>query len=1189
MSSSNTASRSSVEEDSQSLLYNENIAEEAAINAETSVLVAQPEPDSPSVPHEVQINANNVKESAVEKTHAHGSDQAEETVLHISGWQWSWWRLILYILAALCSGGILLLFSFWYPKIYTYGTKRRVKLSDATHVLLKGIDKTWEEVTVSSVLSTFKFSDDKTVFANFAKYVDRNGTIRLFDYRNLRFVYDNDLNTFVKPEFRVSQVPYNDIHKDMSQGIQDAEFIKFSKILFGDNTIVIPIPSILNMLLNEMLHPFYIFQCFSVAVWWAEGYIYYPIAIVFISTTSITTTIYYTRKNLFNLRDMAKSECQVNISRFGNTKQLWSAELIPGDVVELENDISLPCDFLLLSGEAVMNESMLTGESNPVLKQNIPHSNDTFIPQLHKKHTLFCGTKVMQLKCKSGGQKVVGLVIRTGFGTTKGNLFNSILFPKPIKFKVYRDSLVFVALMAAIAIAAFIWSSVNLVADGYDAAEVVLSSLDLITIAIPPALPLVLTIGVGFAINRLRQAEVFCTSPQRVNYCGKINLMCFDKTGTLTEDDLSVLGVQPATSHGFSELASNVPSVDPGFLDVLVSTHSVSKINGVYLGHPVDVRMFESTKWSMEDTPAEVDTSKTSQPVLATYINPTNEDKIEVLRRFEFEPALQRMSVVIRKKDKVILCTKGSPEVIRTLCTPDCIPADFEAALRNYAQKGLYVLGCAYREISEDELNGKHIESLKRDTLETTLHFGGLLLFENKLKPETPAVIEELHGAEIKILMITGDNVHTAIAVARNCDLIDAARPVYIGDATHDTFTLTSVDNPSDHQSLDELLHFVSQNATPKKNMFGAVAKANQLSYEIALTGKAIKYIVEHNHHQIFLFSRIFARTSPDQKQLLCEYLMDMGFFVGMCGDGTNDCGALKAAHAGLALSDAEASVVAPFTSKKKSISDVIIMIKEGRCALQTSFVAFKYMIAYPVLQLLSAVRLYQISSVLGDFQYLFDDIIIVLPLAMLMCYTEAWPTLGKRAPASSLFTPRILLSIVFELTLHVGMMIAVNIYAERQSWFIPIEDLVTGGADALEDQVKCMENFVTFTFTNFCYVSTALSLSSAKPFRKWFFSNWWFTAYLIIAWLLCSLILLIPPGISILELQHHGIPESFKFMMWLLAWLTMLFAWAVDCMVIEGPIGQAVEKWLTGGKMDSKDFEMEMFTDISKKKSDSM
>lgn len=121
----------------------------------------------------------------------------------------------------------------------------------------------------------------------------------------------------------------------------------------------------------------------------------------------------------------------------------------------------------------------------------------------------------------------------------------------------------------------------------------------------------------------------------------------------------------------------------------------------------------------------------------------------------------------------------------------------------------------------------------------------------------------------------------------------------------------------------------------------------------------------------------------------------------------TNDCGALKVAHIGLALSDAEASVVAPFTryfsmkfhwnfhSKKKVIGDVVKLIAEGRCALHTryslnmrvspniSFVAFKYMMMYPLIQLMSALILLNSYSILGDFQYLYTDIWLTLPLAI--------------------------------------------------------------------------------------------------------------------------------------------------------------------------------------------------------------
>ena len=98
-----------------------------------------------------------------------------------------------------------------------------------------------------------------------------------------------------------------------------------------------------------------------------------------------------------------------------------------------------------------------------------------------------------------------------------------------------------------------------------------------------------------------------------------------------------------------------------------------------------------------------------------------------------------------------------------------------------------------------------------------------------------------------------------------------------------------------------------------------------------------------------------------------------------MCGDGANDCGALKAAHAGIALSDSEASVASPFTSKEASISCVPELIRQGRCALVTSFGIFKYMAAYSLTQFISVMILYEIGTNLTDFQVNCSLIIVTM------------------------------------------------------------------------------------------------------------------------------------------------------------------------------------------------------------------
>lgn len=108
---------------------------------------------------------------------------------------------------------------------------------------------------------------------------------------------------------------------------------------------------------------------------------------------------------------------------------------------------------------------------------------------------------------------------------------------------------------------------------------------------------------------------------------------------------------------------------------------------------------------------------------------------------------------------------------------------------------------------------------------------------------------------------------------------------------------------------------------------------------------------------------------SPDEKHELVEKLQTLDYCVGFCGDGANDCGALKAADVGVSLSEAEASVAAPFTSRSFEISCVLQLIREGRAALVTSFSCFKYMALYSAIQFITVSILYRWGCNLGDFQ----------------------------------------------------------------------------------------------------------------------------------------------------------------------------------------------------------------------------
>lgn len=187
----------------------------------------------------------------------------------------------------------------------------------------------------------------------------------------------------------------------------------------------------------------------------------------------------------------------------------------------------------------------------------------------------------------------------------------------------------------------------------------------------------------------------------------------------------------------------------------------------------------------------------------------------------------------------------------------------------------------------------------------------------------------------------------------------------------------------------------------------------------------------------------IFARMSPDLKQHLVGELQRADYYVAMCGDGANDCGALKIAHCGISLSDSEASVASPFTSRQSNISCVLDVIKEGRAALVTSFGIFKFMAAYSLVQFISVMILYSIDTNLTDIQFLYIDLVLISSFAFFFGKTKSTKkALTKQVPENSLVSRLTILSIFFQIVIMAVLQAVALVTVRNQSWFIPYEEL---------------------------------------------------------------------------------------------------------------------------------------------------
>ncbi|KFZ47551.1 putative cation-transporting ATPase 13A2, partial [Antrostomus carolinensis] len=353
----------------------------------------------------------------------------------------------------------------------------------------------------------------------------------------------------------------------------------------------------------QVLNPFYIFQVFSIVLWVCDAYYYYAACIFLISTISLGLSLYETRKQSSTLQNMAKMSVGVRVRRPGGEEMVVSSvDLVPGDCISLPTDGTLvPCDAALLTGECMVNESMLTGESVPVMKTPLPAGSQAastiYSPEEHRRHTLFCGTQVIQAKSYMGSD-VLAVVTRTGFCTAKGDLISSILYPKPVSFKFYKDAVKFILFLAILAFIGTLYSILILVKNQVPVGQIIIRALDLVTVIVPPALPAAMTVGTIYAQNRLKKRGIFCISPPRINLCGKIRLVCFDKTGTLTEEGLDVWGVVPLENNYFMPIIHEPRCLPAGsLLYALATCHTVSLLRAQPIGDPVDLKMVESTGW----------------------------------------------------------------------------------------------------------------------------------------------------------------------------------------------------------------------------------------------------------------------------------------------------------------------------------------------------------------------------------------------------------------------------------------------------------------------------------------------------------------------------------------------------------------------------------------------------------------
>jgi len=580
-------------------------------------------------------------------------------------------------------------------------------------------------------------------------------------------------------------------------------------------------------------------------------------AIVVLNAILGTVQEYRAEEAIEALRKMTSLKARV--LRDGKVQEIAAAELVPGDIVLLETGDKVPADARIVE---IMNlatqEAALTGESTPVHKTaDVLHDHAAIADQ---HNMAFSGTIVT-----NGHARAV--VVGTGMSTEMGKIARLIKEtehePTPLQKKLSSLSKLLGIIVVLIAIVIFTAGVVY----GLPAFEMFLAAVALAVAAIPEGLPAVVTVALAVGVQRMAKRNALVRKLPSVETLGACTVICSDKTGTLTHNQMTVKHVyanqQSIAVSGAGYAPEGKFMKDPKDFDMLLKIGALN--NNAQLAQ-------EGKDWKVIGDPTEgaLLVSARKAGIDTGELN----KKAPRIKEIEFTSERKLMTTVHKFGGKLLVCTKGAPEVLVKLCTKQLVHgklARFSHADANnvlamgeaYACKALRVLAFAYKEIAP---GGK-------GKLEDDLVFAGLQAMIDPPRHEVKEAIQKCRTAGIKVVMITGDHLSTAKAIAKELGIEGKA--------------ITGVE-------LDHL---------------------TDLDAQVENIG-------------------VYARVNPAHKIHIVEAFQKRKHVVAMTGDGVNDAPALKKADLGIAMGIAGTDVAKEASAMvlaDDNFASIVKAVEEGR------------------------------------------------------------------------------------------------------------------------------------------------------------------------------------------------------------------------------------------------------------------
>ena len=711
------------------------------------------------------------------------------------------------------------------------------------------------------------------------------------------------------------------------------------------------------------------------------------------------------------------SAAQSKVMRDGKLVHMPSSELVPGDIVLLEAGDSVPADCRVLESASMkIEEAALTGESVPVEKHadQIALAADTDdVPLGDRKNMCYMGSTVVYGRGRA-------VVVGTGMKTEMGKIATALTQAKkeltPLQMKLNELSGILTKLVLAICVIIFAVDIFRHFGDlGSNPAmllDTFMVAVSLAVAAIPEGLVAVVTIVLSMGVTKMSKRQAIIRKMTAVETLGCTQIICSDKTGTLTQNKMTVV------KH---ELACSEEKFLAGM--ALCCDAKWDEEKGEAVGEPTECALVnDAAKAGMQGLDVE-------HPRVGEA---------------PFDSGRKMMSVVVEEADGTFeQYTKGGPDVVLSRCThvyengevvpmTDARREEILAANKAMADQALRVLALSSRTYTEKP------SDCSPAALEHDLVFCGLSGMIDPVRPEVTAAIAEAKEAGIRAVMITGDHIDTAVAIAKDLGIITD---------TSQAITGAQLDKISDEDFKERVTEF-----------------------------------------------SVYARVQPEHKARIVDAWKSRGNIVAMTGDGVNDAPSIKRADIGVGMGITGTDVtknVADMVLADDNFATIINAVEEGRRIYDNIRKVIQFLLSANIAEVLSVFVATLIGfTIFQPVQLLWINLITDSLPALALGMEEAEGDVMKRKPRNAsdgVFAGGMGLDIAFQgviITLLVLASFFAGVYFDMG--YIDIADMIAGNADAEGVTMAFITLSMVEIFHSFNMRSRRASIFSMKTQNKW-------------------------------------------------------------------------------------------------------